>query len=464
MKSTTKKIGFIMYGYPLGVSTAIISAAMYLAQEGYEVNIFIDTYTFHQSPIEFKQKNIMVHTVGTGSDRFQGGFWEYKIPRLPFQRKFIKLGTIKVKNLYNFLSTKISDFAIAPFKYSYLMRNNHRPEKSIEHYIKFLQRHMYRFCHKVSSLIDREYTCLIGMDYLGLIAASYVNLKHRLPLAYYNLELLLSSECTTESERQMKRLEIECSHQCFAIIVPNRERAKPLLKDNNLAEGKILYIPISISGGPIREKSNLLREMLGIPENKKIVLYAGNVAPWSRCLEIAKSAANWKEDKVLVVHTWKISFGPEEAEYFQQVRDIAADCPEKVLLSLKPISWYDLPKLLSSADIGLIFYQNLGVNFYEIANSSNKMAQYLQVGLPVITIDFPSFRQMLDKYQVGKYTNNTDNIERLAEEIFADYERYRENAFRCFEREYEFSRYFSDFLRRMDKDIRNRELGSRKIK
>ena len=72
--TTRKKIGFVMYGYPLGVSLSIINAAIVLAGRGYQANIFIDTATFNSSSIDFKNENIVIHAIDTGSDRYKGGF------------------------------------------------------------------------------------------------------------------------------------------------------------------------------------------------------------------------------------------------------------------------------------------------------------------------------------------------------------------------------------------------------
>jgi glycosyltransferase involved in cell wall biosynthesis len=89
----------------------------------------------------------------------------------------------------------------------------------------------------------------------------------------------------------------------------------------------------------------------------------------------------------------------------------------KVYLSLAQLDWQKMPELVSSADIGLALYQDLGEARNEIGHSSNKLVQYLQVGLPVITSDFPNVRDVVYKYQCGECGNGPEDIEHLAEKI-----------------------------------------------
>ena len=58
-----KKIGMMMYGYPLGVSPSIINSAILLALEGYEVHIYIDRPSFNESEIKFANKAIIIHII-----------------------------------------------------------------------------------------------------------------------------------------------------------------------------------------------------------------------------------------------------------------------------------------------------------------------------------------------------------------------------------------------------------------
>ena len=80
------------------------------------------------------------------------------------------------------------------------------------------------------------------------------------------------------------------------------------------------------------------------------------------CLEIVQAAQKWPSRYILVIHASRIT--NETTDYLKQLRK--ADFSKKVIFSLEPVSWASVPKLLSSADIGLAFYKNLRISFTEI--------------------------------------------------------------------------------------------------
>ena len=308
--------------------------------------------------------------------------------------------------------------------------------EKLHHYTKHFFKDLFVFYRKISNYIDDEYVCIIGVEPEGIIAAFLMNKK--IPIIYFNLELLLEKECKSPEKKKLKFLERDCNKKSYITLIADERRAKYLMDDNNIPEEKIVYVPVSALGDIYRDKSDYLRRILNISRDKKIVLYVANIVPWSMSLEIAEAAQRWNDDKVLVLHTWRTNLSNNP--YINQIRNLTKN--KKVYLSLNPVEWESLPELLSSADIGLIFYQNQGANFYETGSSSNKLAQYLQVGLPVITIDFPSFREVIEEYKCGKCAKNPEEIETLANEIFSNYNAYRNNAFTCYQEKYEFSKYF----------------------
>jgi len=166
--------------------------------------------------------------------------------------------------------------------------------------------------------------------------------------------------------------------------------------------------------------------------------------PWAMCLEMAQAAQNWNTDLVLVLHSWE---DLKDDPYIDQIRQLTHT--GKVYLSLMNVNWQNMPELLSSADIGLAFYQDLGENFRETGHASNKLVQYLQVGLPVIVSDYPSIMDAITAYHCGEGAGSPRDIEYLARRILDDYERYKANAFRCYESEYDFSKHFSRVTKRI---------------
>lgn len=405
MDSRSKKIGMLIFKYPLGISLSLINSAILLAREGYEVHIFIDKASFDASRIHFNEKNIRIHTIETNKED--------------------TFNTSILNRLFSEKSSYYSSMGIINYgKYIFIFKE------------------LFKFYRKTLDYIDDKYACIFGADAFGLIAATLVaksfSKKTEIPVIYYNLELLLDKECNSLTDKVLKSLERECNKRSILTIIQDERRAKYLIKDNGVPENKFVYVPVSALGDIYQNKSDYLHRTLDVPKSKKIILYAGTIMSEFMCLEIAETAQNWDDGVVLVLHTWRADSSNDP--YVHKIRGLTRN--KKVYLSLNPVERESLPELLSSADIGLVFYQNLGGNFYETGYSSNKLAQYLQVGLPVITSDYPSFREVIGGYRCGECAKGPDEIEKLAREIFSDYDSYRNNAFKCYQEKYEFSKYF----------------------
>jgi glycosyltransferase involved in cell wall biosynthesis len=106
----------------------------------------------------------------------------------------------------------------------------------------------------------------------------------------------------------------------------------------------------------------------------------------------------------------------------------------------------ELTMLAASANIGLVFYIGDTANTYLIGQSSEKMARYLQCGIPVITNDFPSLKRIVESYNCGVCVVDPAGIPAAIAQISEQYARYREAAFRCYNEKYELSRHYQQFI------------------
>jgi glycosyltransferase involved in cell wall biosynthesis len=461
-----KKIALIVFNYYLANSLSLISSATILAREGYDVHIFIDRFTYERSKANFAEEHISVHPIDiqadaradditnkTKSKRWRTFFADNLVDLRDKRwgsRNSVLFDLYRV--LYRTLRTLKSKptHVIQSLRYSFHARAVSIPSiNTVEIYTSRFFPSLAEFHQKVADHIDDDYICLVGVEPQGLIAATLAAnaSKHEktIPVIYYNQELLLERDCHTFESKTLKALERICNQACSFTIIQDKRRAKYLCDDNNLESESIICVPVSGLEKAYHKKGSLLQDMYGIPREKRILLYAGNMSSWAMCVEIAQAAQTWKDDFVLVLHSWREDM--KNDPYVSRIRRLTEN--KKVYLSLMQVDWQKMPDLLSSADIGLVFYQNLGVNFYETGHSSNKLAQYLQAGLPLIASDFPSLRDVIDKYQCGEYGNGPEDIEHLAEKIFHDYENYRANAFRCYENEYDFSKYFKKVVERI---------------
>ena len=425
-----KKIGIVLGSYPLGVSPMIIHTARMLATSGFQVDIFINEITFLESPVNFTEPNIRVVMCKSRPRK------EEDIIRWIIWGIMERLGRKIVFNLY------------------YLFYGNNI---KLEKYLGIFNPTQYIFSKALMNHISgNSYMALIGIDVSGLLPCSYVAKKMNTPVVYYNMELFQKKNCRDKRALLSKALEIKCSQKCWFTVIQSRERAQVYMKENKISEDSIRYLTIATCGEPITKKGDYFRKKFHLSEDQIIVLYAGNIIEWAMCYEITQSVSNWPENCVLVLHTWKKDI--EKTEYFKKI--VKGSDPKRVYFSTTPVEYQELPNALSSADIGLLFYRPIDENFTEIASSSNKIAQYVQVGLPIIASDFPGIRRIFEKYKSGVCVSSPDNIGVALNKVFEDYDSYRRGAFQSYQKHYNFPKAFAPILSEFKKGyFPNKSMG-----
>ena len=447
-----RKIGMVIFNYYLGLSPLLINSVAAFANAGYEVHIFIDAHYLERSEIDFHDNAIHIHPIKVENHAEVAGREKNLAERIT--HAFGKNGRFRKLGIYD--SQIISKLRWRSVAFRYLLLHKHGGFKErLYRQTKTFFPDLFEFYKKVLPFFDDRYSCIIGVDYFGLIALCMIiesaTLNKKPKLIYYNMELLLETSPTTIANKVLKSLERDCNKRCDITIIQDAKRARYLIDDNGIPEEKIMLIPVSGIREASTKKSNYLQTTLGIDSDKKVILYAGSILEWAMCFEIVEAAQNWSEDFVLVMHSARKDI---DIDYVNRIREIASN--KKIYLSLNPIQWELVPDLISSADIGLIFYRNVDPNYYEIGSSSNKLVQYLQVGLPVIAINFPSLKDVIDRYKCGECAQDPTEIELLARKILANYDVYRANALKCYEEKYKISKYIEPLLNTINSwDIEN---------
>lgn len=290
---------------------------------------------------------------------------------------------------------------------------------------------------------SKKYTTFIAIEKLGLVLANLFN-YNKVPLIYYSLELYYTPPLGIQrfAFNAIRGLEILAHRNAIATIIQDADRAKFLFDYNSISEGaqEILYLPVSMIGDPFKERTEFLYENLGIPRDKKIFLQLGMIASARMSLELAESAQKWPDDWVLVMH----------GTFYNGIEHQIKNLNKKgnIFLSKKKILFSDIPKLVSSAHVGLVFYKSINsdnyYNNYYIGSSSGQLAHYLQCGIPIITLNIPSLKKVVDEFQCGIAVSNVDSIEEAAKLIFKNREFFRDRAFICYEAKYCFENHFKN--------------------
>jgi len=243
----------------------------------------------------------------------------------------------------------------------------------------------------------------------------------------------------------VKELEIEASRECFFTLIQDEGRAKVFVKENGIDRNRLLFLPVSTSGPAVTKKSDYFQKLFDLPPEKKIIIYAGHIIDWAMCKEIVEASGLWPKDYVLVMNSWK-AINAEEA-YFQETVGVSG---RNCFFNTRPIPAELFPEALSSADVALMFYRPIDENFTEIGSSSNKLAHYLQAGLPVVASRFPSVQEIFGRYGCGLTVPHPGDAAPALEAIFAQYESFRQGAYRAFRDHYDFDRAFSAIQKKIE--------------
>lgn len=288
----------------------------------------------------------------------------------------------------------------------------------------------------------KDYSFVIAVDLQGLLVAEAVLAKCDIPLIYLSFELTFEDELETAEDRILKQREREISRQAALIIIQDKERGALLAAENNLAPEKIVLLPNAPAASPGANDSDYLRRQLQISSGRKIVLHAGSFASWTYGEELCKSAHDWDDGFVLVVHTRQF---PQQDCFISRMQK---QCdPNKVIFSTTPLPFDSYGKLIASCDIGLVLYKTAPTkytqkNIFHIGLSSGKFAYFARHGKPVFTNDLPSYRKMFQRHANGACLQEINALQNVLPELKNSFQAMGNNNGAFFRDHLDFNRFF----------------------
>jgi hypothetical protein len=302
-----------------------------------------------------------------------------------------------------------------------------------------------------SVVLDREepFSCVIGVDPDGLMLAH--TLARGAALVYYSLELLLSYELTSPTERQLKSEERELSRMAAFVIVQDEVRGRLLAEDNGLALDRLVHVPNAPLGPPRRQPSWFWHDRFDLPRDARVVIHSGSLGDWTGVEAIVGSANDWPLPWRLVIHT---RYDAESSSYVDQLR--SRSDPTRVFFSLKPVKRQEYEPLIDGADAGVAFYvPHAGSAFTQrnvqtIGLSSGKLAYYARAGLPVVVNRASSVADLVESCSMGVAVDDARGIRDALECVSADYDRFSGGAMRFFDERLDFRRAFGEAIRRIE--------------
>jgi len=281
------------------------------------------------------------------------------------------------------------------------------------------------------SLGKERYDCIIGSGSHGNLAAFLVAKMTGSLYVNYCIEYPAFRNIGSEPYTAIDSLYNNVALKQADYIVTFDDTHVDLIAENiGIDRSRFLKLPNAKLGGVFKGDSDMIRTTFGIPREKTVILHSGGLGVWFGSSEIAQAAKEWGDDRVLVFHT---SHNAARDTYCKAMQ--ANDYGGRVVFSTTPVPSGKLDEFVASADIGLAWYDRdvLGYRGENMGQAAGKIGDYLKCGLPVITNNFHSLSSYIETYGCGICVDTIAGIGDAVKGILADYGRYRENAFRCYE-------------------------------
>ncbi len=161
-----------------------------------------------------------------------------------------------------------------------------------------------------------------------------------------------------------------------------------------------------------------IRDKFGIGEKMPVYLYSGGLVE-QRGIENTVLSLKYLKDGVLVI------LGEGQIKD-SLVEIISSEGLERRVFFSDFILHTEVPTFISSADVGIIPYENVGINHYLC--SPSKLFHYIMAELPVVCSDFPFLRKIVLDNELGATFDpaKPESIARAIRSVVESNARYEE--------------------------------------
>jgi glycosyltransferase involved in cell wall biosynthesis len=287
---------------------------------------------------------------------------------------------------------------------------------------------------------------LIGGDRIGNVVSAFIHRLLGIPFIYYGLELPCLRQSSMTWADKLEHWSIRTANM---VVTMDEHHATFICAQTGISKERCVFLPVATSGPLNDRKNDLLRRRFALQESDVLLLHAGGIGAAQQSLELANMAREWGNRYHLVFHAHCRMDGDD---YFQQFARTLQKA-KNVHLNNEPVAKEELDLIVGSADIGIAWYDHemLGYRAELLGLAAGKIGRYLKNGVPVIARNLPTIKEYLDKYECGICVDRLDEITSAVEKIEKDYERYSQNALRCYEELWKPERYLQEIQRRIEK-------------
>ena len=297
------------------------------------------------------------------------------------------------------------------------------------------------FWYKVILTNDRKYNFVIATPILGLILAQQVAYFQKIPL-YYLADEVFDPEIQwhyIKNFDRVKAIEKRINQQCAGTLALGEIRYAYQKEINSLPDSHPHFIlPNSPSSPAERIKTNFLRDLTGISDNKPIVLFIGTMY-WKLAQRVWEEARNYQNESFhLVFHMRTVGLTKDFEKH------------PFIHYSGLPMPQYLMNYLVSSADLGLVLYEKEDPKESKNGWTGGKIGTYLKNCVPLIAGNQEIFKRF-EENNVGRFWDGRTEILPLIHETLGDAALLAQHIPSFYEKEYAYEKFFPTFLQHIQK-------------
>lgn len=273
----------------------------------------------------------------------------------------------------------------------------------------------------------------IGLDKGGLLWARAWHKKTGKPYIHYSTELFStdSDVYTWPKIAAMLPFEPEAHAGVAATIVQDADRGNYLAHYNKAVSGHVFYFPVSVKAP--KEKRG--------PSARKL------------CILFGQTEGRLDEQQCLTLHralpdAYEMLFHMNMTQGVLKRTKARYGLPN-IHICTNTLDELQIEELLAQARLALCWYPSHDMNNSLTAFSSEKLARYLSLGIPVIVNADSNFHKLFAMYRCGVGLHTISQLPEAIAEIESRYGEYREAAFQAYEAYYNHDTNFERLYQHM---------------
>jgi len=207
-------------------------------------------------------------------------------------------------------------------------------------------------------------------------------------LIYDAHEISTSREGYGKLSKLVAHIEKLLVPRASAVITTTETRAKYLARLYKIAR------PVVLQNRPryfATQKSRLLHQALGIPQECPVILYQGGLQSGRGLEKLVRCTSRLKNAHVVLIGGGRLT------QSLIDLRD-SLDLQDRVHF-IPTVALSELPKYTAAADIGVQPIENTCFNHF--STDSNKLFEYIIAGVPSVATNFPEIRRIVNQYGIG---------------------------------------------------------------